>query len=150
MKNFLIRKLARWLPVVKAHPDLIKPTCLKVKEVAMATHGFLFTLRKVGEFKYRKNIPLSDVQLAEFLDNNTISILGTIREYIMMQAWIGATNNMPEFQNFRMACQIEIDKMLKDDAEAAKRSRTESVTQTPTNSETVNPEAANESTGVVL
>lgn len=76
------------------------------------TEDFLIMLRKIGEYKYRKLIHLSDIELTEKLDTETTNMLTVAREYYLMFDFLHRTKSVEAYMVFRSQVMRELNAIL--------------------------------------
>ena len=118
----VILTIARWLPIVPPTEVTILRTVENVKTTVNSGTTFMMFLKGIGAFKFRKNIQMSDLEIAEVIKSGIDSQTALSVEATIATAWILGTNREPEYRDFRKAIYDRIDLWLAEqDAERAKR-----------------------------
>lgn len=108
------------LPTIE---PIVKPTAKKTDDIPEIVAGclesvasaesFLETLKQVGSYKYRKQIHLSDVELAQLLNENITAQLRVVRDYYLIWTFIHMDpKTAAKWEAFWEECDAEIKNVI--------------------------------------
>lgn len=111
------------LPSIPALDSLVKPTAKNPSDIpeivagclesVATTEEFLKQLKQVGSYSYRKKIHLSDVELANLLNENITAQLRVVRDYYLIWTFIHLDpKTAAKWDAFWAKCDAEIKNVI--------------------------------------